>query len=232
MVRRWSHINYFNKIKFVNFQNVYEGSFDFNVNSNMYLRKHFSGTTTLTRRKWARRKHLTSWLALSMVMSDWSRSYRFNRQILKTLYVYSLTKSTVVAFSTLGFKNSLPSLHKNTENVVLSSISKKFIYYFNNCNQILFNFFRNYKNLNLTFIAFAATPNFSSIDNDSTMFINLLISSFGTLTPANKNLKKTLTSSLCTAQLMSLPSYMFTATLVPLYNTLVLLTAIHSFKLM
>jgi hypothetical protein len=228
MVRRWSRINYFNQTKVLNFQHVYESTFDFNVNSNMYLRKRFSPDTTLTRRKWARRKHLTSWLPLSIVMSDWSQAYRFNRQLLKSFYAYSLTKTAIISFSTLGFKNSLPSVHKNTENVVMSSISKKLITYFQTSTPTYLRFFSTCRNANLTFLAFATNADLTSIENDSTVFIQLFVNSLDTFTPSTRNLKKVVTTASTLTKLFNLPNYLVSSSLTPLYNTLVLLTRLHS----
>ena len=94
-----------------------------------------------------------------------------------------------------------------------------------------FRFFSAYKNLNLTFAAFASNADLSTVDNDSTILIQLILNSFGVLTPVNKNLKKTVLRDLSIRKLLNLPHYLFISSLTPLYNTLVILSSLHTFKL-
>ena len=153
MVRRWSYINQINRISFSEFQSSSDAAFDSVVNSHMYLRKSFNSSTTITRRKWARRRHLSNWISISNAMANWSSSYLFNRRLMKALYAQFLTKNSFIALSVLSFKNSIPSLHKNTESVVSSTLTRSLFSYFQRYNSNRLMFFKSLKNINVTFLS-------------------------------------------------------------------------------
>ena len=158
MVRRWSYINQINRISSSEFQSSSDAAFDSVVNSHMYLRKSFNSSTTITRRKWARRRHLSNWLSISNVMSNWSSSYLFNRRLLKALHAQLLTKHSFIVLSVLSFKNSIPSLHKNTESVISSTLTRSLFNYFQRYNSSRLMFFKSLKNINVTFLSLTSKP--------------------------------------------------------------------------
>lgn len=132
MVRRWSYINSLNSIQLSNFYNGRVGSFDGSVNSTMYLRKSFAPSTKIERRRWAKRKHLYNWLALSNVMKDWANTYRFYRKYNKFIFNQYFTSTNILAFNIVGAANTIPCLYKGTEDVVGAPITRKILLYFNN----------------------------------------------------------------------------------------------------
>ena len=86
-------------------------------------------------------------------MSNWSSSYLFNRRLMKALHAQFLTKNSFIALSVLSFKNSIPSLHKNTESVVSSTLTRSIFSYFQRYSSSRLVFFKSLKNINVTFIS-------------------------------------------------------------------------------
>ena len=130
MVRRWSYINSTNTLHLKWLKASLDSAFDANINTTMYLRRPYAENTILTRRQWAKRKHLHNWLALSNVLKDWAKSYRFYRNYNKFVYNQHFTSSSFLAFNVLRSRSISPALTRGAESVVTSSVSRKWVKYF------------------------------------------------------------------------------------------------------
>ena len=207
MVRRWSYINLLNQPITQNFMTSWHSSFEATVNAYMYLRKPFYPATKLTRRRWARRRHLTNWIALSTVMSNWASSYLFYRQVEKSIYAQLLTKHSYVALSILNFKNSIPALHKNTEKVLASSVIKKVFTYYTHFSSPRLKFLQAFKFTNLTFVSLfgsahtskASLPSFLA---ESPTAVPFLVDNYESFTPTTTNFSSNVLNPLSNLQLV------------------------------
>lgn len=130
MVRRWSYINSINCDQLLISQSVPKASVDVNLNTLMYLKKRYTIATKLTRKQWARRKHLHNWIAPLNILKDWAKSYRFHRNIAKLIYFQFFTKNSFVAFNIVAACHSIPALYRGSESVVTGSYSKKILRFF------------------------------------------------------------------------------------------------------
>lgn len=130
MVRRWSYINSLNSTYKPSFDGKRQSTFTVTVKSTMYFRKPYSVPTVLSRRRWARRKHLYGWLPMSNVVKSWAQTYRFVRNYLKSVLRSSMFKSSFIAFNLVSLRNLAPSSYKGLENILLSSVSRKTLRYF------------------------------------------------------------------------------------------------------
>ncbi len=196
MVRRWSHINQMNALAPSLYRAPTEASFESTVNACMYLRKPFYSATTLTRRKWARRRHLSNWLALANVMSNWSSAYLFYRHTEKATYSQFLTRYSYLSFGILAFKNSLPAMHRSSETVISSTLTKKILRYFSNSKLPRFYYFRSLKFTNVTFTSLLTLPNKSRLlppQNllESTFSVPFLVDAGNFLLPFTSPVSKT-----------------------------------------
>ena len=125
MVRRWSYINSLNCNQLLISRNIPKVSVDANLNTLMYLKKRYALATKLTRRQWARRKHLHNWIAPLNVLKDWAKSYRFYRNVSKLVYFQFFTKNSFIAFNLVSARNSIPALYKGSESILTGSYSKR-----------------------------------------------------------------------------------------------------------
>ena len=125
MVRRWSYINSLNCNQLLISRSIPKASVDTNLNTLMYLKKRYALATKLTRRQWARRKHLHNWIAPLNVLKDWAKSYRFYRNVSKLVYFQFFTKNSFIAFNLVSARNSIPALYKGSESILTGSYSKR-----------------------------------------------------------------------------------------------------------
>ena len=130
MVRRWSYINSLNSFNHADCYVAHKSAFDTIINTTMYLGKTFTLVTALRRRKWARRKHIHSWIPLMNILHNWASMYRFYKNYLKTTLNQFFFKNSFLALNLLRAKNSLPCLYKGSELVVTSSVTKRSLTYF------------------------------------------------------------------------------------------------------
>ena len=156
MVRRWSYINSLNVFNKSKYDTHRQAAFGATVRATMYFRGEFTVPTSLTRRRWSRRKHIYGWLTLSNILKEWAQLYRFNRNHTKFLLRQHFTKSTFIAFNTVSARNSLPCLHKGSELVVVSSVSKKVLHYFSKFSNPRIRFLLSFKNVNLSCLSFSS----------------------------------------------------------------------------
>lgn len=157
MVRRWSYINLINYKHPSDFNLVRKGSFDNNMNSMMYLRKEYALSTHIPRHKWARRKHLHNWIPLTNIMKDWAKVYRFYRKYTKFVNNQYFTKNTLVAFNLVTALNSIPCLHKSSEDIVAAPVTRKVLHYFSAVTNSRLRFFKNNSHLARTLISYNPT---------------------------------------------------------------------------
>lgn len=136
MVRRWSYINSVNSLAPRDFRYMRKAAFDTTVNATMYLRKTYSIPTRLTRKRWARRKHIHNWLYSANVLKDWAQCYRFHKNHNKSVLNQFFTPNAFIAFNLVSLTNSLPCLHKGSENVVTASFTRRILKYFSNYSSL------------------------------------------------------------------------------------------------
>lgn len=154
MVRRWSYINEINNLSPFDLRSGRLGAFDSTFRSVTYWRKPFSLSTRLLRRRWTRRKHLYSWLALSNVIKDWAYTYRFHRNFLKSVFYQHVSVNSFFTFNLLNAKNSIPTLHKGSELIVLSSSTRRILTYFTRFNNARIRFILSFKSWNFSVMSY------------------------------------------------------------------------------
>lgn len=172
MVRRWSYINSLNALKLTSFEPAQRAAFDSITNSTMYLRKECTPSTMLRRRRWARRKHINNWLALSNILKDWALTYRFYRNYNKMVFNQLFTKTSFTAFSIVRAKNSLPCLHKGSEQVLTGSITRRILEYYRRFSNPRLRFLSSFKHTSLiTVSSLPLTPtSFETLSSSAHLF--------------------------------------------------------------
>ena len=141
MVRRWSYINFINCGPLVVSLSMPKAAVNANMNTLMYLKKRYTPATKLTRKQWARRKHMHSWLPPMNILKDWAKVYRFHRNHSKVVYYQFFTRNSFIAFSLVSARSSIPSLHKGSEDVIAGMYTKR-----------LLRAFRRYSNPRISFL--------------------------------------------------------------------------------
>jgi hypothetical protein len=133
MVRRWSYINYINTLDSLPcaYKHARRSTFDTNVRATMRWRRNSRVRTVfVTRKRWARRRHIYGWLTLSNVLKSWAFSYRFHKNHSKIILNQHLTNNSFIAFNLVSAKNAIPSLYKGSELVAASTYTKRILKYF------------------------------------------------------------------------------------------------------
>lgn len=153
MVRRWSYINALNSTYKNSFNSKRQSTFTVTVKSTMYFRKPYSVPTVLSRRRWARRKHLYGWLPMSNIIKSWAQTYRFTRNYLKSVMRSNMFKSSFIAFNLISLRNLSPSSYKGLETILISSISRKTLRYFSNKVSPRMSSLLHFKNANLALMS-------------------------------------------------------------------------------
>lgn len=146
MVRRWSYINSSNTFNTQTLTSSLNSAFDANINATMYLRRSYPADTLLLRRQWSKRKHLHNWLALSNVLKDWARTYRFYRNYNRFVYNQHFTTSTFLAFNVLKSRSLAPALTRGAEHLIAAVTLRKWVNYFSssrNARWLALNSFKN-----------------------------------------------------------------------------------------
>jgi hypothetical protein len=153
MVRRWSYINSMNTFYKPSHLEKRRAAFGVTVKSTMYFRKPYAPVSVLSRRRWARRKHLYGWLPLSNVLKHWAQCYRFKRNYLKAITRSHFSTLSFLAFNIISLRNSIPALHLGSESLVISSIPKKILRYFSAYSNPRLRSLLSFKNVNLAFVS-------------------------------------------------------------------------------
>ena len=228
MVRRWSYINSINSYNTTPFQTMQKATFDTTMNTTMYLRKVYAPATRLTRKQWARRKHIHNWLAHSNVLKDWARSYRFHKNHNKLAYYQFFTKTSFLAFNVIGARNSIPALHKGSENLVTGSFSRRVFKYFQLHSNPRFSFLRFFKNSRLLAVSYyALEDNYLSLKENTTI-VPLFSDNLTSVTPYDHTSSSQASALACYVNLISTPLTLILTQISLVYRTLVILTLMRS----
>lgn len=173
MIRRWSYINKINASNSNFFLIIRKSSVDVNMNMTMYLRRTYTISTTLTRRKWARRRHLYNWLHLANVLRNWASAYRFYRKLNTSIFNQFFFKDTWVAFNLISAKNSIPSIHNGSEDLVTASITKSFLRYCQTRGTNKYLSLRTFKYTNVALVSYHSRYLGSDISEPNTYIVPL-----------------------------------------------------------
>ena len=175
MVRRWSYINAINSSYAHRFEGKRQSTFSVTVKSTMYFRKPYSVPTVLSRRRWARRKHLYSWLPLSNIIKSWAQTYRFMRNYLKSIMRSHLFKSSFLAFNLVSLRSLAPASYKGFETIVLSSVARKTLRYFSTKLSPGMASLLHFKNANIAFLSLDGELSNVSQHFDTSYTVPLLV---------------------------------------------------------
>ena len=231
MVRRWSFINSLNIHYNPTFDSKSQSTFGVTVKSTMYFRKPYSVPSVLSRRRWARRKHLYGWLSLSNIVKSWAQTYRFHKNYLKSVTRSHFTTSSYLAFNLISLKNTVPSRCKGSELIVSSSIPKKILRYFDSLSNPRIRYLLSLRNVNLAFnsIEPSVTPDDSNTLTPYTaMFSYDGITSFSS--PFIKQNPLSMESLSLLNGLFSQILQMSLSSLKSLYRMLILLVILRKFS--
>ena len=152
MIRRWSFITTL-KTPSSRYNVFKHFLFEENINNVMYLRKVYPSATTLFRRPWARRKHISNWLVGSSVLKLWSQNYRFFKNMNKFLQNVFLASNSCLIFGGNFKQKKVLEFLKASPNLNASFLNKTFF----NGSKITHNFFKShlayYKSISPLFIS-------------------------------------------------------------------------------
>jgi hypothetical protein len=155
MVRRWSRVVISNRQPLNDLTRSSDAAFDVNVNSSMYLRKAYASETSLRRRQWSRRRHLSNWLALSNILKDWASAYRFYRNYTRFALNQNFSSSSLIAFDLVNSLNTSSGLVKGSEDVVVAVVNRRWLNYFCRFNTSRWALFRQLKSSLPIFVSFS-----------------------------------------------------------------------------
>jgi hypothetical protein len=231
MIRRWSYINSINCGNLISSRAMQKATVDVNMNTLMYLKKKYTPATRLTRKRWARRKHIHNWIPNLNVLRDWAKSYRFYKNHNKLVYNQFFTKHSFLAFNLIGARNSIPALHKGSENLITGSYTRRLLKYFSAYSNPRLAFFQSFKNSRLLTVSCYSQPEspldvtfFETNSSALPLFTDKLTAALPYETQRNP------TDSPISYQvaLFDLTFAVFKTQLLALYKTLVMLTFIKS----
>jgi hypothetical protein len=166
MIRRWSYVNnintsFFNKYLDLNFVH-YETTFK----ANIHFKKNIPHISKLSRKSWARRRHLTNWIVYQNVFSNWSNDYLFFKQYSKFIFNYQLFKNSFLTFNLFILKKNNNSYIKGIESFVSSSFVNKISNYFNNSSYTSYLFFQKLKQNSWMFISIPGEQTIAQITDN------------------------------------------------------------------
>lgn len=153
MVRRWSYIKDQNSNKNLNFSDLSFVHGEVSFLSNVYFRKTISHQSKLTRKSWAKRKHLSNWLPLQSVLSDWSNDYLFFKKYNKMVLTLNLFKNSFLSFNFLLLKKTSTLLKQNSESFFFTFPSKRLLSYFSRNFSSTYKFLINIRHTPLMYIS-------------------------------------------------------------------------------
>ena len=227
MVRRWSYINSLNCTPLLASRSIPKASVDANLNTLMYLKKRYALATKLTRRQWARRKHLHNWIAPLNVLKDWAKSYRFYRNVSKLIYFQFFTKNSFIAFNLVSARHSIPALYKGSELILTGSYSKRVLRLFNiypNSRCIFFSSFSYTRILTISLHSSMSSNQISDFFSSQSSVVPLYYDTLTSLTPWD-TVTTSATSLRNLFSLLTLTHFnFFLSQVLTLYKSLILLT--------
>jgi hypothetical protein len=151
----------------------------------MYLRKLYTPATTLIRRRWSRRRHLHNWLATTNILKDWARGYRFYRNHNNFVFNQYFTKNSFIAFNLVSALNSIPCLHKGSQDVITGSVTRRILNYFNHFSNPRLGFLRFMKYTAILSVSYDPS-HLNLLDFDSrAALVPLMSDNLGSILPLN-----------------------------------------------
>jgi hypothetical protein len=183
MVRRWSYINMLNDVRVSAFVNARQAAFNTTMNTSMYLRKLYTPSTTLVRRRWSRRRHLHNWLCNANILKDWARGYRFYRTYNSFVFNQHFTRTSFIAFNLISAKNSIPCLHAGSENVLTAVITKKILKYFNSATNTRLRFLSYLKYSSILLVSYDSSSSKFEDFSSHTSLVPLMPDAIGQTLP-------------------------------------------------
>ena len=162
MVRRWSYLNslnntFFNQYTSLNFV-YYEQSFK----NNIVFRKDINFISTISRKSWSRRKHLTNWIIYQNVLTDWSREYIFFKKYHRFTVLFQMFSNSFLSYNMFLIKKLNSSSTVGSEKLLFSSLTSRIIRYGTNNSINFYTFLKNYRNVNWLYVT---TPVTTSLTN-------------------------------------------------------------------
>jgi len=154
MVRRWSYLNNINDIFFNQYNKLTFTHYQQNFKNTTVFRKEISQLSSLSRKSWARRKHLTNWIIYQNVLTDWSNEYLFFKQYNRSTLSFQLFSNSFLTQNQLLIKKLTASTSLGTEKVILGTITSKITQYTLKSNSFVSHFLRNYKNINWMYVTY------------------------------------------------------------------------------
>lgn len=225
MVRRWSYINSVNSINLFEYNAGRVALFDVAIDTTMYLRKEYQFSTKITRHRWARRKHMYDWLPLANILKDWAKIYRFYRKYNKFVFNQYFTKTSLISFNLVTSMNSIPCLHKGTEDVVAATTTRKVLRYFNHFQNPRLKFLLSNKHLARMVLSYDARYSNLSKWDEKSPFTPLLKDHIKTFLPYRSvDVVKTSQAKSILLTTLAWPFVNHLLTLKSLYKIIVLLS--------
>lgn len=204
-----------------------KASIDVNLNTLMYLKKRYQFATKLTRKQWARRRHVHNWLAHNNVLKDWAKSYRFHRNSTKLIYYQFFTKNSFIAFNLVSARSSIPSLNKGSADIITGSYVKRYLRFFSFYSHPRFKFFSSFQSTRLLTISLNPSVQSHEIGNffeSQTSVVPLYLDNLTSLMPWTSLTDSSMQKQKALFQLFRTILSLQLAYILKLYKVLVLLT--------
>lgn len=232
MVRRWSYINSINCSSLTTTRRIHKASIDVNLNALMYLKKRYSYATKITRKQWARRKHVNNWIAASNILKNWASAYKFYKNTAKITYNQFFTANTFIAFNVVASLNSTPAILKGSEDVFTSSYTRRVLNYYKIYSNPRLKFLQLYKNtrpLNVSFYwTFTKRPQeqLDTVPNVNNSVVTVLRDNLDFVLPVGSSPSVISQNSTNTwlLNIFNFTHHLYNYNLVFIYKTLILIT--------
>jgi hypothetical protein len=153
MVRRWSPVNLMNCFTETSSRTFDRASGVVIFKENLYFKKKVRTFSFVTRRSWARRKHINQWLVYHNVLVNWASDYRFFTRYVRAMLVQNLFKNSFLTYNFLMLKKVPSSSFQGSEHFLYSFTTRKVFNYFlkyQTTSFNIFNFIRHYNIFRLT----------------------------------------------------------------------------------
>jgi len=149
MVRRWSPVNLINCYTESSSRVFDRGSGVVAFKENLHFKKKIRTFSYVTRRSWARRKHINQWLVYHNILVNWASDYRFFTRYTRAMLVHNLFKNSFLTYNFLMLKKLPSSSFPGAEDFVYSFTTKKVFNYFLKYQATSFNIFHLIRNYNI-----------------------------------------------------------------------------------
>ena len=173
MVRRWSYLNSVNNIFFNQYQSLNFIHYEQSFKNNIVFRKEISYISSISRKSWSRRKHLTNWLLYQNVLTDWSREYTFFKKYNRFTAIFQMFTNSFLTYNTFLIKKLNASSSAGAEKIIFSSLTSKIIKYGSKYSLNFYLFLQNYKNMNWLYVTIPISN--TSVLNQSTPLLTPII---------------------------------------------------------